>query len=365
MSALRAAALPALVVGVLLAHLWIVNDVLPPRLGEGEGEGAAPAARRRIKVAFVRELAPAAPPAAPAVRERPRAPPRVLTSKALAASAAASAPERVEPLQMREPQPVALSQVPVLDAMPPLPAIAALAPRASVPPADPASAPASSFEWPPSTRLSYTLGGHWRGPLVGRAQVEWLRAGGRYQVHLDVSAGLVVTRRSSSEGEITSDGLRPLRFDEVTKVPFSAERRVTLLMGPDSVRFADGREAPREPGLQDSVSQFVQLTWLSITQPQWLAPGGSVELPVALARRTERIVYEVVGNETLATPAGAVDAVHIRPRAPLRQSGDLTVEFWVAPSLQYLPVKVLIRQDAETYVELLVERLPQQAVPGR
>ena len=38
---------------------------------------------------------------------------------------------------------------------------------------------------------------------------------------------------------------------------------------------------------------------------------------------------------------------------------------WVAPSLQYLPVRLLIRQDAQTYIDLLIERLPQQAEPGR
>lgn len=361
MNALRTAALPALVAGVLLAHLWIVNETLPSQLGEG----AAPLARRRIDVAFVRELAPTAPPAAPAPRERPRAPPRVLTASALAASAASStASSAASSAAASAPAPpllpaatVDMAPVPVVDPIPPLPVLAAA-------PAAAASAPAA-FEWPPSTRLSYTLSGNWRGPLVGHATVEWLRSGGRYQVHLDVTAGLVVTRRSSSEGEITPEGLRPQRFDEVTKVPFRDERRSTVLMGPEQVRYADGREAAREPGLQDSVSQFVQLTWLSITQPQWLAPGGSVELPVALPRRTERIVYEVAGRETLATPAGAVETVHIRPRAPLRSGGDLSVEFWVAPGLQYLPVRVLIHQDAETWVDLLIERLPQQAAPGR
>jgi hypothetical protein len=38
---------------------------------------------------------------------------------------------------------------------------------------------------------------------------------------------------------------------------------------------------------------------------------------------------------------------------------------WVAPSLQYLPVRIVIRQDAETFVDLLLERLPQQAAEGR
>jgi hypothetical protein len=41
----------------------------------------------------------------------------------------------------------------------------------------------------------------------GEAQVEWLREGTRYQVHMDVSVGPsfapLMSRRVSSEGEIT------------------------------------------------------------------------------------------------------------------------------------------------------------------
>ena len=48
---------------------------------------------------------------------------------------------------------------------------------------------AADFEWPPSTRLSYRLTGNYRGPVEGQAQVEWLRAGTRYQVHMELSIG--------------------------------------------------------------------------------------------------------------------------------------------------------------------------------
>ena len=61
-------------------------------------------------------------------------------------------------------------------------------------------------------------------------------------------------------------------------------------------------------------------------------------------------------------PVGEVAAVRVRPRREPRPGGDLTAEIWVAPTLQNLPVRILIRQDAQTFVDLLLERLPQQAV---
>ncbi len=101
---------------------------------------------------------------------------------------------------------------------------AAAAPQAA-PPDAAASAPlgppavATAFEWPPSTRLSYVLNGYYRGPVHGSAQVEWLRSGSRYQVHLDVTIGPLLSRRMSSEGQLGEDGLRPERYEEVNGYP--------------------------------------------------------------------------------------------------------------------------------------------------
>jgi hypothetical protein len=230
-----------------------------------------------------------------------------------------------------------------------------------------ASAPpdATTFDWPRSTRLSYRLSGYYRGPVEGQASVEWLRDGPRYQVHLEVSVGPsfapLVSRRMSSDGEIVAEGLAPRRYDELTRVALSAPRQLSMAFDAATVRLTNGTLVPRPPGVQDTASQFVQLTWLFTTQPDRLVAGQAVELMLALPRRVDRWVYDVLGSETLHTPAGTIDAVHVRPRRPARPDGELTAEVWIAPTLQYLPVRIVIRQDAETQVDLLLDRLPQQA----
>jgi hypothetical protein len=354
--------LAGLGLAVTLAHLWLADAWWPDRLGEG----AADARPRRIEVAFVRELAPVAPPAAP-----PRPPPRPRPRPA-AAAPAASAAEVAEVVEAaaaaREPElqpPLPVAQV---EPTPP-PAALEPAPAAPAEPAASAAAPAPAFEWPPSTRLTYTLTGNYRGPVYGQAQVEWLRAGTRYQVHMDLSVGPafapLMSRRVSSEGEITPEGLRPRRFDEETKVALREPRRLTVFLDTDVVRLANGTEMPRPAGVQDSASQFVQLTWVYTTRPEQLQPGRSVELPLALPRVVQPWTYDVVGVETLATPAGPVEAVHVKPRREPRPGGDLTAELWVAPSLQYLPVRIVIRQDEQTHIDLQIDRLPEQAAAGR
>ena len=378
----QARSLAALAAVVTLAHLWLAGQWLPARLGEG----AADTLPRRIEVVFVRELAPAPPPAAPepAPRRRPRpvaapaapaasappatvlaaAQPEAVPSPALEWPAewdsewpterpAATTTEQVAPTAS-EPPPQRVAEAPVQ-----APAGATAAPQA---------APAA-FEWPPSTRLSYRLSGNYRGPVEGQAQVEWLRAGTRYQVHMEVSIGPffapLMSRRVASEGEITPEGLRPSRYDEETRIVMREPRRLVVFLDADRVRLPGGAELPRPEGVQDSASQFVQLTWLFTTRPDLLQPGVSISLPLALPRRVQDWTYEVQEPEWLHTPAGAVLALHVKPRHEAMRPGDLAAEMWVAPSLQYLPVRIVIRQDEETHVDLVIERLPLQAEPGR
>ena len=56
-----------------------------------------------------------------------------------------------------------------------------------------------------------------------------------------------------------------------------------------------------------------------------------------------------------------------KERQPLRsgrpgRAGELTAQVWIAPTLQYLPVRILIHQDEQTWVDLVLERPPQQAL---
>ncbi len=271
----------------------------------------------------------------------------------------------VEPV----PEPIPELPPPVADAPAPPPESAAPAEQTAADAASAAaSAPvASTFEWPASTRLSYVLVGNYRGEVRGNAQVEWVRSGERYQVHLDVTIGPkfapLLTRRMSSDGVLGVHGLTPRRYDEVTQRAFAEPRVVTMRFDDDEIVLGNGQRHATLPGVQDTASQFVQLIWLFTTQPQRLRPGNTIEVPLALPRKVDRWVYDVLEEETLHAPFGAVNAVRLKPRRVSRPGGDLTVETWFAPTLQYLPVRIRIHQDPDTFVELMIERPPLQAAP--
>ncbi len=325
----------------------------------------------RLQVVYVRELALADPPrpsAAPAIK--PRTPERIAPAASEPASApdtAAQSPEVEAAIDLPVPtEPPEPAPVDVAASAPPAAELAAASPASAAEPAASAASAPVPFEWPASTRLSYVLTGNYRGEINGNAQVEWIRQGSHYQVNLDVVVGPsfmpLIARHMTSDGELGAQGLRPLRYDEDTKVLFRERRRVSVLFQGAQVVLANGRRESAAPGTQDSASQFVQLTWLFLTRREPLEPGRVIALPLALPRRLYGWRYEVMGAETLDTPMGPVQTWHLKPQQEAG-GGDLTAEVWIAPQLQYLPVRLRIQQDAQTFVDLMLKAPPQQAAP--
>jgi hypothetical protein len=362
-----------LVLMVIAGHFWLASMLPDARLGEG----AADRMPRRIEVAYVRELAQATPPVVAPVVVRPRKVARPKPATPVAPAQGASAPLASSDVLPTPPPDLATAgnEPPA----PELPAVEATAsqPDAAPPPpqvpvesaAAPSAEAAVAFEWPPSTRLTYRLSGNYRGEVVGGAMVEWVRVESRYQVHMDVFIGAqaapLVARRMTSDGDLTEDGLVPRRYDEETRALFRQVRRRTIVFDADNVLLPNGKTLPRVRSMQDAASQFVQLSWLFTIHPELLQVGRSIELTLALPTNVSRWAYDVMSLETLQTPLGSVAAYRLKPRRELRPGGDLVAEVWFAPSLQYLPVRLLIRQDADTFVDLLLDQAPQQAAQPR
>ncbi|MEP6876394.1 MAG: DUF3108 domain-containing protein [Burkholderiales bacterium] len=358
----RRVALLALTLGVLIVHGCVTRG-LADRLIDLDKDQAMPA---RMEVVYVRDMAlaapkptaaPAAPPPPAAAPVRRAAPPvKQASAPEIAAApvlAVASPPE-----SMPEPESEPAAAVEQLAEVPP------------AAPVEPASAPASapaSFEWPASTRMSYALTGNFRGEVSGSAQVEWIRAGSRYQVHLDLVVGPsiapIITRRMSSDGEITAAGLSPQRYDQDTKVVMRDRHRATIAFAPDSVLLANGERRDTVPGIQDTASQFVQLTYVFSTRPELLRVGGTVDIPLALPHKIDVWTYDVVEEEVLHTNFGPLPSIHLKPRRVSPRVGELSAEIWFAPQLRYLPVRIRINQDANNYLDLLIAKKPEMGAP--
>jgi len=168
----------------------------------------------------------------------------------------------------------------------------------------------------------------------------------------------------TSDGEITSQGLAPRRYEQDTKVLLQDRRRVTLQFEPGSVVLANGERRDSVPGVQDTASQFVQLTYVFSTRPEPLKVGDTVDIPLALPHKVDVWTYEVAEGETLQASFGPLPTIHLKPRRKAeRRAGELSAEIWFAPQLRYLPVRIRIEQDEGTFVDLMIARRPEMAGP--
>ena len=344
-----------LLLGVVIVHGCVTQGVAD-RMAGLVADQALPA---RMEVAYVREMALSAPaPTAAPAAPPPAAAPPALRPRRPKPPQPASAPEpRPEPVAPMQPVSAAVSAP---DAAAPDAAAADVQPAASAA----AGSAGLAFEWPVSTRVSYLLSGNYRGEVNGSAQVEWVRAGSHYQVHVDFIVGPklapLITQRSTSDGEITAAGLAPRRYDQDIKFLTNDRPRQTVLFDAGYVVLANGDVRAALPGLQDTASQFVQLTYLFSTRPELLHVGGSVDIPLALPKRVDVWTYDVVEEAILDTPLGPLTGIHLKPRGA-RKPGALSVEMWFAPQLQYFPARLRFEQDAQTYVDLLISRPPEIA----
>ncbi len=213
--------------------------------------------------------------------------------------------------------------------------------------------------WPPDTRLVYELKGYYRGDMYGTGRVQWQREQSRYQVQIDLRMALLVRVALTSQGEVTEAGLLPNAYQE--QAPWG-ERRVSLKDG--YVTLHNGTQLPHPHALQDTASQFVELSHRFATGREVLQVGRPVQVWLARPQAFALWTYDVVEEETLELPElGPVRAFHLRPRPIANPQGAITAELWFAPSLQYLPVRVRIVLGSGNYADLLVERIEQGAAP--
>lgn len=295
---------------------------------------------------FTRELRSSPPSSAPSVGVRNFAKKRAIP------------PVNVEPSAIdtiAQPEPRADAGVPEASTTTPTPTVLDPAKPADVAEAD------TLADWPADTKLSYAMTGYYRGPITGRASVQWQRQGAQYQtqVALDLSGFNIYTM--TSQGQATPQGLLPAAYEEKRV----GAKVLQLGLEPQQIRLNDGQRVDRPVGVQDTASQFVELAYRFANGHAVMAVGNNVKLWLARPNAVAEWTYDIVGQETLHSATfGAMETFHLKPRPLVNPSGTISAEIWFAPALQYLPVRIKITLSADTWVDLMVEKIEQADNPG-
>jgi len=337
--------LALMVVAVLAGHAAVI---------EWMARQQAEAAALRLLPApmYTRMLTLQAPPPVALAREQKPAPAPIRRGPVAIKSVAKepSTPAVTPTVAQAEP-PVPAAPEPVASV--PAPATA----TATVAAATPTAAPSPSLDsWPTDTRLTYRLSGRYRsGELYGDAKVRWQRDGDRYQVQLDVDTTF---RRvvMTSQGEVTEAGLVPRAFEEL-----SGKRLRSVKLGDTVIALDNGRSVERPAAVQDTASQFVELSHRFATGRQPLEIGRSVSVWMARPGAVDHWTYDITDREILQTPKlGAIDSFHLKPRPLANPRGNIYAEMWFAPGLQYLPVRIRLTMGDEAEIDLVVETIEQR-----
>ncbi|KGM39280.1 hypothetical protein JY96_02545 [Aquabacterium sp. NJ1] len=359
-------ALAALTVGVVVAHLWVTHEV-----SSRMQELAPPELKiKRMEATYVTQVSLSAPPVAaaalpPPAQTAPAAPVPIKKRKPKPVKAA-SAPEEPDSVTEKEGT-GALAQAPAASEPAKQPDQEEASPEDTAqPPAYAQELPSTpagpTFVWPKATKVSYKLEGYFRGPFYGTASVEWVRQDNRYQVRLDANVPLLGSMSMISEGLISREGLAPERYESVNKVALRAPKVNVVSFEDSEVVLGTGERVPRAPNMQDPVSLLIHLAYQFITRPQLLKPGNTIELPLAYGKKAETLAFDVMEEDVQHTDIGDIPALRVKPRRTNQEKGDLVGETWFAPTLQYLPIRILTKAG-EVTLDMKMEGSPQQT-PG-
>jgi hypothetical protein len=222
-------------------------------------------------------------------------------------------------------------------------------------------------KWPADTRVSYRLTGYYNGELFGSGQVQWTRQGEnneRYQVRVIVDAGLYELRMTS-QGRVSTQGLLPEAFEEYSKRVLANARIRPLKLEENDVILEGNRRVPRpatEPlAVQDTVSQFIDIGHRFTEGRAKLQEGETLRIWLGRPGGLDQWTYDIGAPETMTLPRiGAVTVHEFKPRPLANPRGTITMSFWLAPSLQYLPAKIRIQLNPEAYAELIADQLQQR-----
>lgn len=212
----------------------------------------------------------------------------------------------------------------------------------------------------PTATLHYSIKARQRGfPLSGESTMIWQQEAGKYSVSNEVRANFFGRiQESASRGLIDEFGLAPLQFTEKRFRKDPTTTRFERDKG--EISFSESALTyPLKGGEQDRVSVIWQLIAKVRHSPGKFSAGSSWVFFVAGRRDAEAWTFKVSGNETLETTLGKQASLHLI-RLPPPDSQDQQLDIWLAPNLDWYPLRLRFADNDGDFVEQTLEKIEKQ-----
>ncbi len=216
------------------------------------------------------------------------------------------------------------------------------------------------FSLPPSADLAYSINARQSGLAInGEALVKWHAADKNFSVVTETRAMLVgKILDAKSEGTIDEYGLAPAAFTEkrfrktATTATFNRQTR--------TISFTESaRTYPIKGGEQDRTSVIWQLIAVARGTPAKFKTGSAWNFFVAGQNDAEPWIFKVVKQEKIRAPQGDTSAWHV-VKAPPPDAKGQQLDIWLAPSLDWYPVKLRFTDADGEFIEQTLEKISKK-----
>ncbi|KWC10642.1 DUF3108 domain-containing protein [Burkholderia ubonensis] len=221
------------------------------------------------------------------------------------------------------------------------------------------------FAAPPSGDLQYDA--FFNGMQNSTGTIHWRTDGQTYELSVTMPVPFIGPFRYRSQGRVDAYGIAPDRYVEQRgKRPediaiFNREiRQVVFTRTPDN--------APLPDGTQDRFSMLMQLSGLVRGNPDAYRRGVTQQFFVIDNNSGETWPITVIGDEPVQTAAGFIETRHFM-RLPRRAGDTRRIDMWLAPSLGWLPARLVQTEPNGAQIELLwhgplaAPAVPAEATP--
>lgn len=229
------------------------------------------------------------------------------------------------------------------------------------------AAPTSGAPAPPGLKLSYPTSAKllFDGTVMtkgsatsGSGVLSWSIDGTTYELSLEATALLILSRTEKSEGLLSPQGLAPKRYSSVRTG--RSEQATHFRTETGKIQFSNNK--PDEillVGAQDRLSALIQLAGIIGGDPERYKIVNRIQMQVAGLDSAEIWEFNLQGISDINLPAANMQALKLS-RSP-RNEFDQRLEIWLSPQLGYLPIR--IRQSSATtpetdFTDLMLRKLP-------
>jgi hypothetical protein len=213
------------------------------------------------------------------------------------------------------------------------------------------------FNLPPSANLGYSIQAQQSGLLLsGNAILKWSATDSTFQIDTETRAQLLGKILSEkSVGAIDEFGLAPVNF---TEKRFRKDATTTLFNRQSKlISFSTNTDTYAiKGGEQDRNSAIWQLIAVARAAPGKFRENSKWNFFVAGQHDAELWSFKVGKQESIRTSMGEMNAVHVI-KTPPPDAKAQQIDIWLAPSLEWYPVRLRFTEPNGDYIEQLLDNV--------